>query len=238
MLTWKQLNAKLDRFLDDSLSASKETYLFPMELRIDAWNWAQAIFSNHTLRERSTLLQIQQDGRTAKIPDDLRYVGMIYDKNGELAPDYRNVYTRRGFQEGGLRMDTLNYNWAYWTWDGLFHFDKPMSISNNLAIAMDYFADWPDVTYDYDANGALYYIQDTIFVPKWAELPLAHLTAATCLMPGSISAAMANEFRIRIDAGSPLDNPREQEARSHAWWYEHLISKIPAQVKVVGGVVQ
>ena len=238
MLTWTQLNSKLSRFLDDSLTTGKKTYLFSTELRIDAWNWAQAIFSNHTLRERSTTLQIQQDGRTAKIPDDLRHVGMIYDKNGELAPDYRNIYMRRGFVEGGLRMDTLNYNWQYWTWDGLFHFDKPMSQANNLVIAMDYFADWPEITYDYNENGAMYFLQDNIYVPRWAELPLAHLAAATCLMPQAIQAAMSNEYKIKIDSGTPLDNPREQQAARHLWWYNEILGKIPAQVKVVGGVVQ
>lgn len=239
MLDWIALNAKLSRFLQDDLNpdAGKTTYLFPLELRIDAWNWAQSLFCNHTARECSTMLKIEADGRTAQCPDDFKFMGMIYDKNGELAPDYRNVYTRREFVEGGLRMDTLNYNWSYWIWAGLIHFDKPQS--NNIAYAMDYFAAWPDLTYDgYDANGNIVMVQDKVYVPKWAELPLAHLAAATCLMPGSISAAMANEFRIRIDAGTPLDNPREQEARSHAWWYDYLLGKVPPQARAVGAIAQ
>jgi hypothetical protein len=231
MQTWSTLNQKLSYFLDDRPTAGND-YQFPLPLRVEAWNWAQGVFCAHTLRERSTTLTMIADSRKASLPDDFEFVGMIYDANGELAPDYRNIYTQRRFVDGGLRMDTLNYNWAYWIWDNEVNFDKPMS--QTISVRMDYFARWPDVTYAIQYDGSVEMVQDQVHIPKWAELPLIHLSASTILQPGAVQAAMSNEFRIKIDAGTPLDNPRAQQAREHVWWYNTLIGFHTPQVKAVG----
>lgn len=231
MQTWTDLNQKLSYFLDDR-PAEGSSYQFAEPLRIESWNWAQGVFCSHTLRERSVMLEILPGTRKAGLPKDFVYMGMIYDKNGELAPDYRNIYTQRRFVDGGLRMDNLNYNWSYWIWAEEINFDKPMS--EQIGVSMDYFASWPDVSYVTSEDGTIKLTQEEIYIPKWAELPLLHLTAATILQPGAIQAAMSNEFRIRIDSGTPLDNPRAQQAREHVWWYNTLIGFHTPQVKAVG----
>ncbi len=78
------------------------------------------------------------------------------------------------------------------------------------------------------------YVQGDVHVPEWSHFALAHLTAAACLQPPAITAAMSNEYKIKIDSGTPLDNPREQQARAHAWWYNDLISHFPPQERVYG----
>jgi hypothetical protein len=103
-----------------------------------------------------------------------------------------------------------------------------------ISVRMDYFARWPDVTWQFDVDDTVEYLSNEVLVPKWSELPLLHLTTATILQPGAIQAAMSNEFRIRIDSGTPLDNPRAQQAKEHVWWYNTLINFHVPQVKAVG----
>jgi len=48
--TWDVLNAKLSYFLNDVPKAGG-AYKHRLPLRVDAWNWAQREFTQHTARE-------------------------------------------------------------------------------------------------------------------------------------------------------------------------------------------
>ena len=78
------------------------------------------------------------------------------------------------------------------------------------------------------------YTRDEVLVPTWAHGPLFHLTAAFCLNPQAVRAAMDRNYDIKIASGTPIMNSRAQQAREEAWWYDYLIGKYRPQVRAVG----
>jgi hypothetical protein len=224
MTTWDAINGKLCYFLDDNPAGGAAAYQFALPLRIDAWNWAQRFFQNHTAREQEAEITIDESGRAAPLPPDLIDIAMIYDRTNE------RTYSLRRFSEGAYRSESDEY-FAYWKWAGRLHFSRTVGKGEKLTV--EYFAAWPKIEYAVN-DGNVVIVRDEILVPEWAELALAHLTAATVLQPPAITAAMSNEYKIKIDSGTPLDNPREQQARAHLWWYNELIGLFSPQNRQAG----
>ena len=73
--SWADINAKLDRFLDDALrtdaAGDPRDRLFPVPLRVDAWNWAQGVLVHHTPLAKSMTLVVNTSQREAALPDDI-----------------------------------------------------------------------------------------------------------------------------------------------------------------------
>jgi hypothetical protein len=135
------------------------------------------------------------------------------------------TYIQRRFTPGSRRDDLENGS-AYWLWAGTMHFDITVS-----ALTLDYFASWPQLKYSQNEAGDVA-VSGSISVPDWARLPLIHLTAAYCLQPYAIRAAMTRNANISIDSGNPEHNSRRLQAREHLWWYDTLMAKHPPQVRV------
>jgi hypothetical protein len=229
--TWPEVNERLSFFLDDRPEGGELAFQFPHPLRIEAWNWAQSIFGNHTLRERRIELGVADD-RTSLAPLDLVEVGFMHDLESAAISGFRQSYTRRSFAEGDTtRVDNIAEDWSYWLWDEHLHLGRAPAENT---IVLYYFASWPNVEYTIKEDGLAAVTQPHVLVPKWAELPLSHLVAATVLAPHAITASMTNEFKIKIDSGTPLDNPREQEAERQLWWYNSLIALYRPQLRAVG----
>ncbi len=223
MITFDEINTTLCLFLDDNPDGGEAKYQFPLPLRITGWNWAQGVFQNHTMREMTARLSIAEDRRSALLPDDYLYLALVYDRTNE------HTYQRRAFAEGGWRNE-YSENFAYWVWSHKLRFDRTVT----EPIDIEYYASWPKITYNLGSEGKVVYVQGDVLVPEWSHFALAHLTAAAVLQPAAITAAMSNEYKIKIDSGTPLDNPREQQARAHAWWYNDLIGRFPPQERVYG----
>jgi hypothetical protein len=215
-MNFDELNLKLSVFLDDAQD-SKGEYQFSLPLRCDGWNFAQECFAEHTLAEKTAQLSAEPDGYTVLLPADFKAVGMLYDSLW--------TYTQRRFTPGAKRQTTENSR-AYWLWAGLLHFDITVS-----ALTLDYFATWPQLKYSQNEAGEVA-VTGVILVPDWARLPLIHLTAAYCLQPYAIRAAMTRNANISIDSGNPEHNSRRLQAREHLWWYDALLAKQPPQVRV------
>ncbi len=223
MNTFDEINTTLCLFLDDNPEGGETKYQFPLPLRIIGWNWAQGVFQTHTMREMTTRLSVAEGGRSAVLPSDYLLMALVYDRNNE------RTYIRRTFAEGGFRNE-LGDNFAYWTWGGKLRFDRPVTEQ----VDIEYYASWPKITYNLNNEGKVVYVQGDVLVPEWSHFALAHLTAAVVLQPPAITAAMSNEYKIKIDSGTPLDNPREQQARAHMWWYNDLIGNFQPQERVYG----
>jgi hypothetical protein len=116
-------------------------------------------------------------------------------------------------------------------WGNSLHFEA--AITSKLELY--YYGYWPDVVWRVGDNEQVELVQEQVFIPKWAELPLAHLTAATLLQPGAIESARNRENTTRMDSGKPTDNARALQAREHLWWYHELLGQHPAQARI-GGV--
>jgi len=221
---WDEINEGLLSYFLDDIPAAGGTYQFPLPNRINGWNWAQRQLAIHTARECSILLEIEDGGRTAGLPSDLIEIGTVYDAANQ------RTYARKEFGDGQRRADDRE-SYAYWTWAGKLRFDR--TIGRTEKILLEYYGAWPEVKFSV-TDGDVAVVQDEIQVPDWSELALAHFTAAVVLQPPAITAAMSNEYKIKIDSGTPLDNPREQQSRAHMWWWNELLGARRPQVRIVG----
>jgi hypothetical protein len=215
--TFSSLQTKLDYFLDDAYSAG-QARRFPLPTRLMAWNWAQKYFVNHTPREQSATLSIGTGGRQASLPDDFLAVKGIYDSGDEY------WWREMEIKPGDYRHTDSDVP-EFWIWGDTMYLERGMTGSTDLTLY--YWAYYPSITYTIGANDeAITYLSETIYTPSWAELPLCYLTTAICWHPGVVLASDINEWRIMVDAGTPMHNPRQAAAREALWWYNHLLGMV------------
>jgi hypothetical protein len=226
--TWDVLNNRLSYFLSDvPRTAGGAAYKHPLLLRLEAWNWAQREFAQHTAREMVVSpLNVEPDGRSALLPDDFFEIVQVYDADNAM------IYAPRHFASGGYRSDNSE-DFVFWVWGDVLHFEATVTTK----LALYYYAYWPEVTWRFKDDDQIEILQDQISVPKWAELPLLHLTAAGVLQPMAIESARNREYATKIDSGTPDDNARRTQAREQWWWYHELMGQHRPQdrVKGVGG---
>lgn len=217
--TWTAIDAKLDLFLDDAERADVDR-LFPLALRVEAWNWAQDLLCYHTPRALSMAMEIDTGERSVVLPGDFFAMHGVYDADREqwwrpidlLPGDVQ--YTDEDLPE-------------YWMWGNQLFLEDEITY-NDANYTLYYWAYWPKIEYTVgDDISDLTYEQEVIFVPRWAELALIHLTTATCMMPLEIFAADLNQYKIKIESGTPLHNPREKSADWHLGWWHKLLDMFP-----------
>jgi len=216
--TWESIDGKLDLFLKDSQVEGGE-YNYPLAMRIAAWNWATRMFAFHTPRQQKVVLSIGSDGRSAILPPDSLGVQRIY-----------NADTQRWMRRMPVQMDTDRRMedaelGQWWVWGGTLYLEQTFK-TTSADLTLYYYAYWPDVEYK-SVDGKEEVVENDIITPPWAEIALCHLTAAQCLVPGSIEAARLRQWNIRIDSGTPIQNSRAMQAREHLWWYNTLIGIVP-----------
>jgi len=212
--TWTRVDAKLDLFLDDAeRTGASRTY--PVALRVEAWNWAQRVLVHHTPRQRSMVLEIETGQRGGILPEDFYAMHGIYDSDRE---QWWHIIDT--FKPGDIRYTDDDVPECWFWGDELFLEDEISYGSTDLTLY--YWAYWPEV----ELVDSLYE-QEQIYVPRWAELALVHLTTATALMPMELFAADINEYKIRVDSGTPLHNPRAEAADFHLKWWHRLLDLFP-----------
>lgn len=225
MVNWGYINRTLNFFLGDKPKTGA-TGMFPEEMRLLAWNWAQSTFASHTALERTITLVVEPNDREVVAPPDLLDVGAIYDRT------YEALYARQQLIQGGFRTE-YGEDQTYWLWNGVIHFGQ--AVSDQRELTMDYYATWPALEYTFDADDKLIVTQPSIYTPSWAEVLLCHLTASQVLQPAAITAAMTRNYNSKMDSGSPDDNSRQKQAEKNLWWYTTLLSFHQPQSRVVGG---
>jgi hypothetical protein len=215
--TWDEIDNKLSHFLDDVVTEGDLKFSVP--LRVQSWNWAQDIFVAHTALQKQVLLAIDNDTRSGILPEDFYIPSMLYDENnGQFLQMAR-------FKHGTLR-DSMASNDDWWCWGNRIFIEKSVDFTHRVTLY--YFAYYPKVTYILE-GGAYIYRDKSIYVPRWAEEAIVHLTCSAILMPGSISAAMQRNYNIMIDSGSPIQNSRMQQSFDHFKWYHDIIRMFPPQ---------
>ena len=215
--TFTDINKKLSLLLDDM---DAEQYAWSLALRIESWNWAQRHFVHHTPRRRVADVVVDNDGRSTVLPHDFLFAEGLWDAGNERWW-YPIESGRPGAKEYGS-LDILEF----WVWGERLFLEKSLQPGYS-DLKLYYFAYWPDVEYEEAEDGTIYFTQQDVLVPKWAELPLCHLTIASCMVPGEIFASDLNQYKMRIEAGNPLQNPREKSAAWHYQTYLDLISEFP-----------
>jgi len=222
-VTFSSLQAKLNRFADDALredaGGEAEARTFPLPLRIDGWNWAQRILVQHTPRQRSVTLEVDTDGRSAVLPDDFFEVYRIYDSEEEY-------WWRQMSSEPGQYRDPDSDLPEYWVWGDRMYLERDLDHGDDH-LTLYYWAYYPDVEYAVgDTDEDITYQQETVYTPRWAESAMLHLTIAYCWQPGSVQASDINEWKIQVDAGTPMHNPRQAAAWDHYRWWTELMSQV------------
>lgn len=218
--TWESINPKLNYFLGDKDPDGDGTYTYDQPMRIASWNWSQRFVALHTPRSRTSGLAVETDERSAVLPSDFLAVWRIYD-----AGETRWMRPMRKPEPGTVRINDGELS-QYWTWGGKLLFERTVDIGD-ADIALYYWAYYPEVEYE-TVDSSIRMTQNEILLPPWSVLPCAHLTAANLLVPGAIQAARIRNWNIRIDSGVPTDNTRATQAREHLFWYDTLMSYVPA----------
>jgi len=221
--TWEAVDQKLDVFLKDMQvtgtgEARDRTYTQPQ--RISAWNWAQRLLAQHTPQEKTVLPTVDADSRSAILPPDCLGIRRIYDADEER---WMRPMPSSAIRAGSIRYEDDELA-QYYLWSGKLYFMQSFETAHSLT--MYYWAYWPEVMYEV-VDEEIILTHNSIYTPPWAELALCHLTAASCLIPGAIDAAVQRQYNIRIDSGTPLDNSRAAMAHEHVWWWDYLIGKVP-----------
>ena len=233
--TWTELNNKLDLLLDDAEAVNADDTVkqptYDAELRVSAWNWSQGLFLYHTPRQRKTTLKVADSaGRTALLPADFYAMEGIYD------PEEEAWWCPMPLRPGDIRL-TDESSLEYWVWGGSLYLQE--EIDDAREVELYYWAKWPKVEYVLGTNvGAegkpvyqLTMTQEQVYIPEWAELALLYLTTAICLVPSAVEAADVNNWRIRVDAGNPLHNPRLAAAREYMEIWNYLMTFMPPGYK-------
>jgi hypothetical protein len=217
MVTWTQVNAKLDLFLDDAAVAGVTQFAIPT-LRVEAWNWAQRMLCYHTPMQKNVTLEIEKGGREAILPTDFFAPEGIYDAD-------RERWWKPMRWRPGDRRYTDEELPEFWVWGGRMFLEDEIDYDAD-DLTLYYWAYYPDVEYE-TSGDEVTYLQEQIHTPLWAELALCHLTTATCMMPGEVFSADLNQYKIRVESGTPLHNPRAESAKFHLWWWNALLDKYP-----------
>lgn len=225
MTTWTEVNRKIDHFAGDPDTDSGRT--FPEALRIEAWNWAQDMLCAHTPRQREVTAEIDTGQRSIALPSDFYAVEGLYDSDKEQWwwPMRRRPGDRRFLDDDVLE---------FWLWDNKLYLESEISF-DTTRLTMLYWAYWPKVEYSESTSGLVTVTQETIYVPQWTIPALMHLVIFTTMVPMEIESSDLNQWRIRVESGTPLDNPRMASAIWHLAMYERLVDKYPpARVTEVG----
>jgi len=222
--TFAQLNARLDLFMGDTEVYTDGELETPrshtIPLRIASWNWAQDIFCAHTPRQRIVSpVTVDTGQRAIVVPSDLYRIEKLYDS------EYEKWWAPVVYDAGDIRYESDELK-RYWEFGGQVFLEAQVPYSSDR-LSLYYWAYWPDVTYEVEDDDSITYRQGIVYTPKWAELALVHLVAANCMMPLEMEASDINEWRLKVEAGTPLDNPRAQSGLYHLQWYHELLERFP-----------
>lgn len=223
MIAFSSLQAKLNRFADDALQTdaggTAQDRTFPLPLRIDAWNWAQKVLVQHTPRQQSVTLEVDTDGRSAVLPDDFFDVHGIYDSEEEY------WWRRMAVRPGDYRDPDSDIP-EYWVWNDRMILERELDHGDDH-LTLYYWAYYPDVEYEIgDTDEDITYEQETVYTPRWADPAMIHLAIAYCWQPGSVQASDINEWKIQVDSGTPMHNPRQAAAWDHYRWWNELMNQV------------
>lgn len=218
--TWTEVNRKLDFFLGDAKREGSRR-LFALPLRIEAWNWAQRQLCYHTPRAMKMTAVIESGNRELVLPTDFFAAERIYDSEEE------QWWWPMRLRHGDVRYtddDVLEF----WTHGDRLYLETEKEYDSK-DLVLYYWSYWPEISYtetlEDDGDWSVDLESEIIYTPQWAELALCHLATATCMMPGEIFAADINQYKIRLESGTPIHNPRGESAKFHLWWWNVLLDK-------------
>ena len=191
---------------------------FPLDLRVYGWNWAQDLLVKHTPLQKIETVTIDTGGREVVLPDDFYAVELMSDS-------YEERWWTVMKKAPGLLKFPDEETLEYWLWGNRMFLESEKDVTST-DLTLYYWAYYPEVEFSV-SNDVYTWTQEQILVPRWAESALCHLATAFCFQLSSIEAADINNWRIRVDSGNPLMNPRAQQAREHLFWWNAIMDSFP-----------
>ena len=221
MTTFSQINRRLDLFTTEPGLPQPR---FDIDLRVAGWNWAQQQLLTHTPRQMSIELVVDSGNRSAVLPSDFYAADGVYDSQ-------RSIWWRPMRRHPGDIRFLDDDVTEFWTWGGEMRFEDSVEYGGGR-LMLYYWAYYPDIAIQEIAEVdeikvASSYSQEQVYTPKQYEVALMHLTAAFCWTPFALSASDVNEYKIRIDSGTPIMNPRALQAREHLFWWDSIMDRFP-----------
>ncbi len=170
--------------------------------------WALDVFAvGHTALEKRYTITLGADG-VIEMPADTLFIRGLFSEAKEL-------WVRPVMAHPENLSTNTGMTWYEWP--------KGYVQTNNVsgAVWVDYYAYHPRFGGSDDNQTMLY--------PQWAEPGIIWLTMANILSPTAVSAANLAQYKIRVEAGDPEDNPMLLQVKHFITMYEWLIGKYPRQ---------
>lgn len=217
MTTWGEFKVILVHNLDEvgvDFSDPEEGTLDPAKLPMytQATLWALDTFAiSHTALELRLEATVGLNG-TIELPSDVLSIRGIYS-----VPDQLWVQPVMAHPETTTAI--VSKTWYEWP----KRYVRTTGVEG--AVWVDYYSYHPRFQAMDDSV--------EIKVPLWAEPAILWLTMANILIPTAVSAANLAQFKIKIEAGDPEDNPMLLQVKHFLGQYEWLVAQMTRQERKV-----
>lgn len=157
------------------------------------------------------------DGILLSLPADLYAIQALQlVSSGEFLP--RSTLTPRSIRHSeGTVIDWIDYPYGY--------VSLSKSYDEGTEFKLYYLAYWNQPASENDTTFVLE-------VPRMAHQGLVYYACAHCLCPQSVNSANIRQFNLRIDSGTPEDNPLKVEAQRFLDLFHHEMKLMPPYQKV------
>jgi len=211
-VTWETLDAKMVILLGTASDATDED-------RMEFWNMAQDFFAaNHTAKQLKHTFSASGSGADITMPDDYIDLYAVYDKEESLLLEPNELIPGISWDE---ESDTSYRPRGYIEWPyGTVHLFQPPA-ADTAAVEVWYFGKYTTVTDN----------ADTVEVPAWAVEALLCYAVAASFLPKLADASFLNEYKTKVDAGNPTQNPLKEAHDTFLKRYEYLLKDRPRQIR-------
>jgi hypothetical protein len=187
--------------------------------RLRAFNKAQDYFaSNHTAKKLSASYATGGSSPDVVLPDDYIDLYAVYSNELQMFLEQKEYWP-------GVAYDTSTDETyradGYIEWPhGTVRLMKTPAV-DAAGIEIWYFGQWPTL------SGST----ATVEVPLWSHEALLCYAAAFALLPSLTDATFLNEYKTRVDSGTPVMNPLKLAVDAYMARYEYLLRDRPKQLR-------
>lgn len=223
-MLWLDLKNRCRRLLQDT-SDDKTNTTYADDDMLDYVNSALVDISSHTAKKVEWITTLEQPASQLEMPADFMKFGPIAVQVQGLYWQFMEPYTWQP-------SDTLPTPYAFsLSQNGYFEWPKgtinfTWLVPANMKLRFDYFGYWSPVIDDNSIlNMRQMWMADAL---QWNILFRAMLKIAT-------QAANLRQYNIKVDSGTPEDNPMLKMAREFRKFYWDILGEHPSNLTEVWG---
>jgi len=218
MIRWGDLRAKVLRALSDT---DRQKASWSDEDLLDYVNNGLRAISPHTAQEKVFAVTLSSSVTALTLPDDLIDLGAVTVSLGTR----RRLLERQRLEPGQSFYQVVSSDiddLRYWVWPSdVLNLTGTLPASSKIEI--QYYGYWDQVTD----------VKQIIRVPGWLEEALYWYIISQANAKPAAQAAKLGQYKTRVDAGGPEDNPLI-EYSEYAWRrYEAVMNSHPPQDRLI-----